>query len=400
MRVSLRLGEAEAKVKQLQMSHARKDTVIDGLRGKLEEACATAASEAVSEEHERAMELSKRLRREIARKEEMLKAHDGRLEALRDELDAGREAVAAAEKSRERAWALAGSEATALRKRSVAMLSGVRSLAARLLRLSAAVGHTVGAASRADHPTAGPVETGIAELVDMEPDEVADLLGADDKATAGGGDGGDSSGGESSSPLPRVGRAASPASFAAIVSAMDAKANELELALSFPDEDSKRASAAATSSPGASGSRGDKPAAAGAASSSPAAAKTGGIGMLSATDRWRDEALRFIVEAAEAEAEHAEAALKAAVPAMHEWWIQIFSAGGVAPPADGRKGTHARHTEGRASSRKRDEAARKGDLAGVRDAWPMGREGEMGSRGMRARLAGAAALLASDDEEY
>jgi hypothetical protein len=395
------------------MAHARKDTVIDGLRGKLEEACAAAASEAVSEEHERAMELSKRLRREIARKDEMLKAHDGRLEALRDELDAGRVAVAAAEKSRERAWALAGSEATALRKRSVAMLSGVRSLAARLLRLSAAVGHTVGAASRADHPTAGPVETGIAELVDMEPDEVADLLGADDKGSGGGG------GGESSlSPPPRVGRAASPASFAAIVSAMDAKANELELALSFPDEDSKRASAAATSSPGAdrTGGRGDaaegsggkrggqgqgsdEPSASASSSAAAAAAKTGGIGMPSPTDRWRDEALRFIVEAAEAEAEHAEAALKAAVPAMHEWWIQVMSAGGVAPPADGRKGKHARHTEGRASSRKRDEAARKGDIAGVRDSWPMGREGEMGSRGMRAKLAGAAALLASNDED-
>lgn len=387
-------------MKQLQMSHARKDTVIDSLRGKLEEACAAAAAEAVSEEHERAMELSKRLRREIARKDEMLKAHEGRVEALREELDAGREAIAAAEKSRERAWALAGSEATALRKRSVAMLSGVRSLAARLLRLSAAVGHTVGAASRADHPTAGPVETGIAELVDMEPDEVADLLGADNKAAAG----------ESSSlpPPPRGGRAASPASFAAIVSAMDAKANELELALSFPDEDSKRASAAAVSSPGgvanrfggggeSAGGGGGKPSSPGAATSS--SAKTGGIGMPSATDRWRDEALRFIVEAAEAEAEHAEAALKAAVPAMHEWWIQVMSAGGVAPPADGRRGKHSRHTEGRASSRKRDEAMRKGNLAGLKDAWPMGREGEMGSRGMRARLAGAAALLTSDDDE-
>lgn len=395
------MGEAEAKLKQLQMSHARKDTVIDSLRGKLEEACAAAASEAVSEEHERAMELSKRLRREIARKDEHLKAHEGRVEALRAELDAGREAIAAAEKSRERAWALAGSEATALRKRSVAMLSGVRSLAARLLRLSAAVGHTVGAASRADHPTAGPVETGIAELVDMEPDEVADLLGADDKAAAG-------SSASAPPPPPRAGRATSPASFAAVASAMDAKANELELALSFPDEDSRRASAAAASSPGGAANRfggeggesagGGKPSSPGAATSS--SGKTGGGGASSATtDKWRDEALRFIVEAAEAEAEHAEAALKAAVPAMHEWWIQVMSAGGVAPPADGRRGKHSRHTEGRASSRRRDEAMRKGDIAGVRDAWPMGREGQMGSKGMRARLAGAAALLASDDDD-
>jgi hypothetical protein len=58
-----------------------------------------------------------------------------------------------------------GSEGNALRKRSVALLTGVRSLAARLLRLSAAVGHTVGAAALADAPAAGPLETGIAELV-------------------------------------------------------------------------------------------------------------------------------------------------------------------------------------------------------------------------------------------
>jgi len=67
-------------VKQMQMAHVRKDTVIDSLRGRLEEACAAAAAEAASQEHERAMELSKRLRREVARKDEMLKAHDGRLE--------------------------------------------------------------------------------------------------------------------------------------------------------------------------------------------------------------------------------------------------------------------------------------------------------------------------------
>ena len=368
-----KLGEAEAKVKQMQMAHARKDAVIESLRGKLEEACTAAASEAVNEEHERAMELSKRLRREIARKDEMLKAHDGRLEALRTELDAGREAVAMAESSRERAWALAGSEAAALRKRSTALLSGVRSLAHRLLRLSAAVGHTVGAAARTK---AGPVEAGIAELVDMEPEEVADLLGADETAAVAS---------QEEAP-PRGGRAASPASYAAIISAMDAKAGELELALCFLDDAGKQASASFTSS---TGNKSEKP-------SSSSAPIDGDADKPSSTDRWRDEALQFILDAAEAEAEHAEAALRAAVPAMHEWWLQVMAAGNSAPTTDGRKGTHARHTEGRASARRRAEAARKGDLAGVRNAWPMGKDGELGSQGMRARLAGAAALLDSD----
>ena len=64
-------------MKQLQMSHARKDTVMESLRAKLEGACADAANEAATAESERSLELSKRLRREITRKDEMLKAHDG-----------------------------------------------------------------------------------------------------------------------------------------------------------------------------------------------------------------------------------------------------------------------------------------------------------------------------------
>jgi hypothetical protein len=93
--------------------------------------------------------------------------------------------------------------------------------------------------------------------------------------------------------------------------------------------------------------------------------------------------------------------LQAAVPAMQEWWGQIMdlaSQGRQPPPADGARG-HGRHTEGRASSRRRDESTKKGSMAGVWDAWPQGEEGELGSRGMRARLAGAAAMLVSDGSE-
>jgi len=85
---------------------------------------------------------------------------------------------------------------------------------------------------------------------------------------------------------------------------------------------------------------------------------------------------------------------------MQEWWGQIMDLAGQGrqpPPADGARG-HGRHTEGRASSRRRDESTKKGCMAGVRDAWPQGPEGELGSRGMRARLAGAAAMLVSDGD--
>jgi len=75
------------------MSHVRKDVVVDSLRSKLEEACKTAASEAVTVESERSLEVSKRLRREITRKDEMLKAHDGRADSLREALATSAEAA-------------------------------------------------------------------------------------------------------------------------------------------------------------------------------------------------------------------------------------------------------------------------------------------------------------------
>ena len=170
----------------------------------------------------------------------------------------------------------------------------------------------------------------------MEPEEVADLLGAC-SSSGGGGSGGQ--------PPPLGGsHAASPASYAAIISAMTARASELEISLSFPDDEPRRPGAgqvlatepAGAISPGESRNQqgrthgGDEKASpatpATSATVAAAALRTGGDGVSSSTDAWRDEALRFIVEAAEAEAEHAEAALQAAVPAMHEWWIQVMSA--------------------------------------------------------------------------
>ena len=80
-----------------------------------------------------------------------------------------------------------------------------------------------------------------------------------------------------------------------------------------------------------------------------------------------EASLRWIVRAAEAEAEHAEAALKSAVPAMQDWWIAALSEG-------------------------RDVCARR--KASTRAA---GKRTGTGT-GTRAKLAGAAALLASSDE--
>ena len=65
----------------------------------------------------------------------------------------------------------------------MAMLGGVRALAARVCRLAAAVGHTVGAAEKKDaEEDAGAAARSAAELVDFAPDEIAALLDADASA--------------------------------------------------------------------------------------------------------------------------------------------------------------------------------------------------------------------------
>jgi len=290
-------------------------------------------------------------------------------------------ATAAAEKATARAWAIGGYDA----RRAKAMLSGVRRLSSRLLRLSAAVGHTVGAASKAsdalEHKNApGPVERGIARLVDMEPDEVKTLLDGDDPANANA-----NADADGSPPSPVGGRAAHPASFASLIRAMDARALEVERSLSFPDASSKRASV------GEEEGDGSPP--------PPSAPATVHVRDDAQQQKWNADALRWIVEAAEAEAAHAEAALKAAVPAMQEWWINVLATRNGLPGApQGAPGDGARFTRARGSARKREEARRRGDARGVREHWPAG---EFGA-GTREKLAGAAALLASSsgsDEE-
>ena len=95
---------------------------------------------------------------------------------------------------------------------------------------------------------------------------------------------------------------------------------------------------------------------------------------------------------AEAEAEHAEAALKSAVPAMQEWWIQVLSRGRF-PDVSGITTGFEAVSPGKSptlrGSRGRDTAR-----APKREKAPSGPV-----TGTRARLAGAAALLASPERD-
>ena len=339
--------ESEVKLREMREEVDRKQALIVQLKSKAEEEAKKAAALAAMSEQERNSESTQRLRREVDRKTEIIKTHDKKIDAMRAEVEAAREAAALSEAGAAKVSAEFGGKSQHLRVRSVTMLTGVRKLAARLLRLSAAVGHTVGAAARADAPQPGPVETGIAELVDMSPDEVADLLGADS-------DDADDFARFAQPRRIRGGRASNPSTFAALISAMDIKADELAASLSGRD---------------------------------------GAVDHAAAEDAtWREDALRWIVQAAEAEAEHAEAALKSAVPAMQEWWIQVLSRGrfpdvsgittGFEAVSPGKSPT-LRGSRGRDTSRvPKREKAPSGPVTGT-----------------RARLAGAAALLASPERD-
>ena len=72
----------------LRAEAARKDALIAKLRGDggdVDDKVATAVASAIAEEQQRAAESSKRMKRELQRKDEALKAHEGRVQTLRDE---------------------------------------------------------------------------------------------------------------------------------------------------------------------------------------------------------------------------------------------------------------------------------------------------------------------------
>ena len=106
------------------------------------------------------------------------------------------------------------------------------------------------------------------------------------------------------------------------------------------------------------------------------------------------DALRWIVSAAEAEAEHAEAALKAAVPSMHDWWnggVAAAREGSVPAAAPAQKQKEKQKKDGK----RRKDAAASGKEAEGEEA--SAREAETSTR---ANLAAAVRFLASsgDDE--
>ena len=303
------------ELKRLREERDRLSVSLAQTRERADRAARDAALEAETAERERYELKTERLRRDAKRKDALLASHDARIEAARAETEEARAALAEARRETADAFAAGTASASSARRASMAMLDGVRLLAARLCRLAAAVGHTVGAAEKKDRDeVAGAAARSAAELVDFAPDEIAALLDADADVNRVSG-----------------GRAASPETFAKLVHAMETRADELAAAM-----------------------------------------VSGGDGEFAVPG----DALRWIVSAAEAEAEHAEAALKAAVPSMHDWWNGGASS---APPSPAPA----------PAARRKQKKERK----------ESGREGGGGETGARANLLAAARLLASSGDD-
>jgi hypothetical protein len=304
------------ELKRLREERDRLSASLAQLRERADRAVRDAALEAETAERERCELKTERLRRDAKRKDALLASHDARIEAARAETEEARAALAEARRETADAFAAGTASASSARRASMAMLDGVRALAARLCRLAAAVGHTVGAAEKKDRDeVAGAAARSAAELVDFAPDEIAALLDAD-------ADGNRVSGG----------RAASPETFAKLVHAMETRADELAAAM-----------------------------------------VSGGDGEFVVPG----DALRWIVSAAEAEAEHAEAALKSAVPSMHDWWNGGASSSAPPSPAPAPAARRKQKKEKKES----------------------GREGGGAETGARANLLAAARLLASSGDD-
>ena len=304
------------ELKRLREERDRLSASLAQLRERADRAVRDAALEAETSERERCELKTERLRRDAKRKDALLASHDARIEAARAETEEARAALAEARRETADAFAAGTASASSARRASMAMLDGVRALAARLCRLAAAVGHTVGAAEKKDRDeVAGAAARSAAELVDFAPDEIAALLDAD-------ADGNRVSGG----------RAASPETFAKLVHAMETRADELAAAM-----------------------------------------VSGGDGEFVVPG----DALRWIVSAAEAEAEHAEAALKSAVPSMHDWWNGGASSSAPPSPAPAPAARRKQKKEKKES----------------------GREGGGAETGARANLLAAARLLASSGDD-
>ena len=136
-------------------THAATQKALATAREEHEEKVRLAAERAEAEERARGEEAAARLKRELKRLEQRAAQFDARVENLRAEKDAAvAEERSRREKEEEKTDESKASLALA-RRASDGMLLATRSLATRLLRLSAAVGHTVGAAARESRRRAG-----------------------------------------------------------------------------------------------------------------------------------------------------------------------------------------------------------------------------------------------------
>ena len=330
--------DADAKLKLLREEHARLATSTASLRQRAEERAKEAADAATAAERERGEEKTKRLAREVKRKEELIESHDARVDALRAELAAARDDVTRVSARLAAADATTRNESVAARRAANATLTGVRALAARLLSpLRRRRAHRR-AQRLARSDRRGPVEAGIAATSSISnrtrwPISSAPTAGKDPYTRC-------PAGKESL----RLGRASSPESFAALVAAVEMKADEVAASLVRGD--------GARVGEGTSRRRRGV-----AAASSNALARRrfrfkfrGGV---SALDRSR----------AEAEAEHAEAANVAngVGPRWQDWWIVALSESGTADASARQKGaSRAPRTEkeqGRGRGRARSSRA-------------------------------------------
>tara|TARA_B110000093_G_C12874965_1_gene369390 strand:- start:390 stop:1091 length:702 start_codon:yes stop_codon:yes gene_type:complete len=229
------------------------------------------------------------------------------------------------------------------------MLGGVRSLAQTVVRLAAAVGHTVGAASSHKTSEQTATEAAAAALVDFAPDEIAALLGADEN---------DGLNGPSGSLPIRGGAASTPESFHQLVLQMETKAENLLNGL----------------------------------------VAVGEREFTGRTDSDAFDSLRWILAAATAEAEHAESALRRAVPSMEDWWNGNGKDASAISQTSVRTDTFVRTD----SSERKDETPHettrgRGKQSGREKKFPQNKKTDT-ETGTRFNLTNAARLLASSDD--
>jgi hypothetical protein len=201
-------GTERQRAKSLQAAVTRKDALVTGLRQQLEEAAAAAAAAAA--EREVAATCMRRLRSELRARDEALRSAVETAEAVRQDAAQATATAEAAMRSEQRAWETAGADATAMRDRASVLLSALHAAVARSLRTALSLQHVAGvaAAAAASSCSGGGLHSttttttnrrarqrarqraaaaasaaahdpeAIAEMVELETEEVCDILAA------------------------------------------------------------------------------------------------------------------------------------------------------------------------------------------------------------------------------